>query len=493
MGLRHRHSFESVVDQLQEKEQHDFVTNVAGKINMALVFPNLYSLGMSNLGFLTVHRLASEVPGIGVERFFPALVSGVPLKPPYYSFETRRPLGDFDILAFSFSYEGDFDKIPAIFGALGLPVCASDRNHHHPILICGGAAVASNPKAMSRIFDVVIPGEAEITIQPVLQRFLEQGLDPETLCDLPGVWVPAFSDSFSPCSVKHDVNQSPAYAHILAPSNSFGGAQLIEVMRGCPRNCAFCLARVIYSPPRPVDISVIEKWLDSRENCTDLGLVAPSLFDHPQILQILELLHARGIRIRNSSVKWEKLEDKVLDILRSSKIRGLTLAPETGSKKLQLAMKKPLNESMFFETVDKILAKGFDHLKLYFVAGLPGETNEDLDETIDLIRKVSEHLKEKSSSIGLTFSSFVPKQGTTWQDENAFSPSEMKKKYKYLKGGLKKIAGNMKMNFESPQEANRQVYLSKVGPELADEYAREAENWRQNRIFSKNQFVDLDF
>lgn len=491
MGLKHRHTYESLSAELRATEKWYVQQQIAGKINLALIYPNLYALGMSNLGFLTVHRLANSVPGIGVERFFPALEAEKPLKPPFYSFETNRPLADFDLLLFSFSYEGDFDKIPGIFSALGIPILAEERNKHHPIMIAGGAAVASNSGALSRIFDVLVPGEAETTLVPILESFMQNGLDLEAISEYPGVWVPAHKSICPPVEKSCDVNFNPAWSHVVSSRNAFGGSHIFEVMRGCPRVCSFCLARVIYSPVRQVAKATLEKWLNDHPDCKDLGLVAPSLFDHSEIEEIFSMLLNRGIRIRNSSVKWEKLNANILAALRKSDVRSLTLAPETGSERLRNAMGKPMNEDRFFAGIAEISRQGFDHLKLYFVAGLPGETDEDIEATVEFIGRAASCAGD--SFISAAFSIFVPKKGTPWQNEKSLTLSEIKRKIRYIKDLLNKKTGHVKVSFESPQEVCRQVKLSQIGPELADEYAREAKECKENRLFARNQFSALEF
>ena len=489
MGLKHRYNYESMTAELRDGEKWYITPQFAGKINLAVIFPNLYSLGMSNLGFLTVHRIASSVPGIGVERFFPALQSEKPLKHPFYSFETNRPLGDFDILLFSFSYEGDFDKIPGIFSALGIPVKAEKRNKHHPLLIAGGAATASNAEALEKIFDIIVPGEAETTLEPILTTFLEKGLNPEFVSDFPGVWVPAVKNTVNPLIQYSNINLKPAWSHIVANKNAFGGAHILEVMRGCPRICKFCLARVIYQPVRTLNFNQFEEWLDQHTDCEDLGLVAPSLFDHPEIEKIFSLMNERNIRIRNSSVKWEKLNKDILEALLRSNVKSLTLAPESGSEKLRAEIGKPLNPERFFDTIRTINDFGFENLKLYFVAGLPGETQKDLEATFDFIDKVN--TKCSNTTLSVAFSFFVPKKNTPWQNEKPATLYEIKRKIRYIKETLKK--GAVKSTFVSPQEVYRQIQLSHAGSELAEQYAREAEECRVNRLFSRNQFSALEF
>ena len=471
---------------------HYLPSHTAGEISVALVYPNLYSLGMSNLGYLTVHRLLLTTPGIAVERFFPALETETPLKPPYYSFETGRPLGDFQIIMFSFSYEGDFDKIPGIFAALGIPVVAEERNRYHPLLVAGGAAVASNAPALSLIFDILVPGEAESALPQIMTTLKNQGMEPEALADIPGVWVPSTGREPSALCTMHDINSMPAYSHIVSAQNAFGGAHLIELMRGCPRNCSFCLARVIYQPVRWLRPGRLADWLDQHEACKDLGLVAPSLFDHPQILEIFRMLDRRQIRIRNSSIKWEKLDSELLSILRRSGVTGLTLAPETGSTRLQAAIKKPLHEERFLECIREIFSTGFEQLKLYFVACLPDENESDLAATVSLINKAIS-AAPSPGSLSAAFSLFVPKRHTNWQNMKISSMQQMKHSIRYLKEELNRLSPQLKVNFAGPQEALRQSWLSQAGPELAVEYAMEAKKCREDRLFSKNQFSALEF
>jgi len=492
LGLRHRHTYESLASSLKATEKHYLSTCTAGSLSVALIYPNLYSLGMSNLGYLTVHRLLSAAPGVAVERFFPALATESPLDPPFYSFETGRPLGDFSILMFSFSYEGDFDKIPGIFAALGIPVLSEERNRHHPLMIAGGAAVASNAPALSQIFDVLVPGEAETTLPPMIDALMRRDTQLEELANLPGVWVPATGKEVIAPRTMHDINSQPAYAHIVSNKNAFGGAHLIELMRGCPRNCSFCLAKVIYQPVRSLQPAKLAEWLDQHPECSDLGLVAPSLFDHPQIEEIFNMLAQRNVRIRNSSVKWEKLQPQLLEILRRSGVTGLTLAPETGSARLQAAINKPMNESRFIECVREIFATGFEQLKLYFVACLPGEEQQDLEATVNFINNVVK-AAPSAGHLSAAFSIFVPKRHTLWQQQTISTQYEMKRTIKFLKEELNKLSKQLKTSFASPQEALRQHWLSHVGPELAIEYAREAKECRENRLFSRNQFSALEF
>lgn len=481
MGLRHRWTVESAADALLKTEQREWSPPLAGKLHLALVFPAPYALAMSNLGFLTVHRLVGRTPGYAIERFFLPLEAGKPHPPPYYSFESRRPLGDFDILALSFSYEGDFLNLPALLGPLGIPVLAAERRRgRFPLLMAGGAAIGSNPRALSRVFDVLVPGEAETVLPPLLDAFLSRGLDPAVVADLPGVWVPVERADPNPPPPPFAVAENPAYSHIISAENVFHGAALFEIMRGCPRNCAFCLARNLYHPPRPVPVERFAAWLDARPTVKAVGLVAPSLFDHPDLERILELLAERGIRLHNSSVKWEPLSERVLELLFRCGPRSLTLAPETGSARLQRSMGKPLSEERFFATLERIWRQGFEGVKLYFMVGLPDEQECDLEDTVAFIARIEERTPT-GKSLAATFSGFVPKSRTAWQERPVLPAAELKRRFADLRAALKRRAPRVTVRCESPEEVLRQAGLARAGSELADMLHQEALPWRQGQ------------
>ena len=203
------------------------------------------------------------------------------------------------------------------------------------------------------------------------------------------------------------------------------------------------------------------------------------------------MLQERNIRVRNSSVKWEKLSPNIIGALQKSGITGLTVAPETGSERLRQAMRKPMAEDRFIERIKNLFDHGFEHIKMYFVSCLPGEEEEDIDATTDFINRVIK-VAPSISSLSATFSVFVPKNHTPWQNEPAPEQYFIKKRIKYIKEQLAHL-GQFKANFESPQDAVRQAYLSQVGPELGEEYSKAAQEQRANKLFSKGQFTSVDF
>ena len=466
----------------------------SGKISVALIFPNSYNLGISNLGFQTAHRIAAQTPGVAIERFFLSLDGKNVLKPPFYSLETGRPLGDFDILAFSISFECDFDSIPVILGPLGIPIKRCSRQSgRYPLLIVGGAAVASNPHALSDIFEILVPGEAETTWQQILLTCIDKGRDEISFSGVSGIWLPSVADSPEEAVETHKVSTSPAFSHIVSTRNVFGGAPIIEVMRGCPGNCPFCLARSIYYPARPVSCESLKHLLQMFSDYKQIALVAPSLFDHPEVAQILELLAQSGIRLRNSSVKWEKLSDELLDLLWRCGVRGLTLAPESGSERLRRLMSKNLDEDSFIKVLESVWRFGFNPVKLYFIVGIESETDEDLKMTADFVAAVGRAAAQNGKTISANFSGLVPKRRTAWENSVPSTREVLKERFNFLRRFLKNEVPDVKCCFESPLQIARQRYLAHVGSGLAEEYDQEIKLCRERGVDLSDSRQDWEF
>ncbi|MBF0547205.1 MAG: radical SAM protein [Candidatus Riflebacteria bacterium] len=484
MGLSHHWKIESLAKKLLEGEKREFEPYYAGKLHIALIFLGTYQVGMSNLGFLTVHRIAAQTQDIAVERFFFPLQTNFVHNPPFYSFETRRPLGDFDVLAFSISFEGDFPLIPKILKPLGIPIRSEKRqSKRFPLLLAGGAAVCSNSQALSEIFDILVPGEAEPIFGKMLEVMLSEWTNPANFAELPGIWVPQKKNSPNPSLPPHPVGHDPAYSHYVSKNNVFNGSPLLEIMRGCRRACKFCLARSIYFPPRIVSAITFSRFVEKWEKFGEIGLIAPSLFDHPEIQEILEILVEKKFRIHNSSVKWESLNDKILTCLRQLGVKSVTLAPESGSALLRENMGKPLSEDRFFDTLGKIWLCGFEGVKMYFMAGLPGETDQDLEETVNFIVK-SAATVPPSRFLSINFSGFVPKSKTEWSEEEILPAFEIKRRFSLLRSKIAKKCPEVRLKFDSPDEISRQAFFAKTGPELAKIFEGEIEKCISEKVFS---------
>jgi len=403
-----------------ERERGTIYKDWGGKIPIALIYPNSYYLGMSNLGFQTVYSLLNSYNNIVCERVFwetKRLKAETPI-----SLESQRPLPDFDILAFSVSYELDYFNVVQVLKAAGIPIFAADRNESHPLVIAGGPCVTANPMPLSPFFDCFAIGEGE----PILPGFIDtltQGIEGKKdellkkLSALPGVYVPSLYDG------KHirrqwlaDLDSVATTSVILTPDTELGDMYLIEIARGCGWGCRFCLAGFQFRPFRfrPLDslLAQAERGLNYVDK---IGLLAAAVSDHPEIGELAYRLHRMDAEISVSSLRVRPFSQALLKALAQSSAQTVTLAPEAGSERLRQTINKCVSESDIVEAVDKIAKLGLRQIKLYFMIGLPTETDADIDELINLTHKLKERVQETVTRIAITVEPFVPKAGTPFQ------------------------------------------------------------------------------
>jgi radical SAM superfamily enzyme YgiQ (UPF0313 family) len=403
-----------------ERERGTIYKDWGGKIPIALIYPNSYYLGMSNLGFQTIYGLLNSYDNIVCERVFwepKRLKAETPI-----SLESQRPLPDFDILAFSISYELDYFNVLQVLKAAGIPIFAADRDESHPLVIAGGPCVTANPMPISPFFDCFAIGEGE----PILPGFIDtltEGIEGKKdellkkLAALPGVYVPALYDG-KPIRRQWlaDLDSVATTSVILTPDTELGGMYLIEIARGCGWGCRFCLAGFQFRPFRfrPLD-SLLAQAEKGLSHVDKIGLLAAAVSDHPEIGELAYRLHRMDAEISVSSLRVRPFSQALLKALAQSGAQTVTLAPEAGSERLRSIINKCVTENDIIEAVDKIAKQGIRQIKLYFMIGLPTETDADIDEIIKLTLTLKERIERTVSRITLTVEPFVPKAGTPFQ------------------------------------------------------------------------------
>jgi len=391
-----------------------------GKIHIALIYPNSYYLGMSNLGFQTIYSLLNSYDNIVCERAFwepKRLEVETPI-----SLESQRPLPDFDILAFSISYELDYFNVVQILKAGGIPLFAADRNESHPLLVAGGPCITANPMPLSTIFDCFAIGEGE-PILPGFMAALTEGIEGKKdellkkLALLPGVYVPLLYEG-KPVRRQWlaDLDSVATTSVILTPDTELGNMHLIEIARGCGWGCRFCLAGFQFRPFRFRSLDSLLAQAEQGLQCTNrIGLLAAAVSDHPEIGELAYRLHRMDAEISVSSLRVRPFSQSLLKALAKSGAQNITIAPEAGSERLRTIINKCVTESDIIEAVDKVAKQGIRQVKLYFMIGLPTETDADIDELINLTLKLKERVQETVTRIAITVEPFVPKAGTPFQ------------------------------------------------------------------------------
>lgn len=450
------------------REQNAVIKDWGGRLPVALVYPNRYYVGMSNLGVHAIYRLLNSESNLVCERAF---WEGAR---PVVSIETQRPLRDFAVLAFSVPYELDYFNIPLVLRDAGLLLFAAERGDEHPLVIAGGAAVMANPMPLALFFDCLAIGEAEVVLPPmitVINRGLSRRRTLETLAEIPGLYVPQVKPKRSVVrQFAPRPDENLASSVVITSDTELGDLYLIEVMRGCAWNCRFCLATKVF---RPVRYASFERLLaQAREGLRyrkRLGLVGAAVTAHPDIEALVLELQKMGAEISLSSLRIKPLPRTVLKAVLESGAKTLALAPEVGSERLRRLINKGINEDDIFRAVAMVAEYGVKQLKLYFMIGLYTETDDDIEAIVKLSRKMREMLVSGARLV-LNIAPFVPKAGTPFQWQPMARIDVLRSRLKQLRAGLE--PAGIKVKAESPAWSEVQAILArgdqKVGTVLAE-------------------------
>ncbi|MFH2091975.1 MAG: radical SAM protein [Pseudomonadota bacterium] len=454
-----------------------------GLIHAALVYPNTYKAGMSSLGFQTVYRLANQIDQVVCERvFLPDPQTFTSIKKTPKSLESGLNLDRFDIILFSISFENDFDHLVHLLEEEGIPLRSSDRNHTHPLVVAGGVACFLNPEPIAPFIDAFLLGEAELVLKPFFQAYSQKqersiflSLLEQTL---PGAYVPALHTDRTPFKIKvqfmDTLDHITTASSILTSQTAFKDTLLIETLKGCPHGCRFCSAGFIYRPPRLYPYQNIIDAMDSAVGKTNkIGLVSSAVADHPDISRICEYGHEKGFKLSFSSLRADKLSEKLIGALSSAKVKTATIAPEAGSERMRCIINKKISERQILSAAKRLVRAGIINLRLYFMIGLPFETDDDVHAIVDLTLKIKavfleEAKKQKKiGTITLSINPFIPKPATPFQWSAMTPEPVLKKRVSIIQQGLKKTA-NVTLNIESLRKAKVHALLSRGGQRTAD-------------------------
>jgi len=494
-----------------------YVTKPHGdRLRVALAFPNTYWVGMSNLGFQTVYRLFNAEPDIVCERFFlppkQELAALSAAKAPLLTLESQTPVGDFDIVAFSVSFEWDYVNVLTLLRLAGIPAYASERSGRHPLIVIGGAVTFVNPEPLAPFADVIAAGEGEALIPGLRRAMAEATGRPDLLMRLAserGFYVPSFYEpeyagdgTLAGYSVRAGIEAplpvrkaalktteavDPPATTIFTPDTEFGSRFLVEVVRGCANLCRFCWAGYNYLPVRafPAD-RILQLAEEARRYSQRAGLVSIALCDHPEIERILSRLLELGYAISPASLRLDDLTPAIVQMLRQSGERSITIAPETGSDRLRRVINKTVTNDEILESAELIFANGIESLKLYYMIGLPTETDEDLvairDLTLQLRERMLKHAKPRGrvGSITGSVNPLIPKPGTAYQwlaMEDLSATDRKIKRLRSLMAGIDNVYFNIKSERHSYYQALLSLGDRRVAPAVAAA-ERNGQNWR---------------
>jgi radical SAM superfamily enzyme YgiQ (UPF0313 family) len=499
-----------------------------GRLRVALAFPNTYFVGMSNLGFQTVYQLFNADEQVVCERVFlppkqelqAQLANGVPLR----TLESQTPVADFDVFAFSVSFEWDYTNVVSMLRLARLPIYAVDRTARHPLVLLGGAITFVNPEPLAPFVDVVAAGEGEVLVSPFVEALRATDDRDDVLRGLAkvtGFYIPALYDvryqqdgtiaefvpkagTGAPKTVRKAALRTteavePPATSIFTPDTEFGSRLLIEVVRGCANLCRFCWAGYNYLPVRafPTE-SILARAEAARPYANRIGLVSIALCDHPDIEEILRRLVAMGYSISPASLRLDDLTQPIVRLLRESGERTLTIAPETGSDRLRRVINKTVTNDEILDRTELLFANGVENLKLYYMIGLPTESTEDLvairDLTLEMRSIMMTHARPRGhvGRIVASVNPLVPKPGTAyqWLPMEASAVTEGKMRHlRDLVSGIDNVYFTIKSERHSYYQALLSLGDRRVAPAIVEAEANGG-NWRRA---TADTGVDADF
>ena len=452
-----------------------------GRINIALCYPNRYSLAMSSLGFQGIYGLLNNLPDVVCERvFFPDqedLEEYEKTKAELFSLETRRPLSAFDIIAFSVSFENDYPNLLKMLRMARIPLRSAARDVQHPIVIMGGVCAFYNPEPLSDFMDIIFVGVAEEMLEEFLSLYrrkggVERAQLLEAVTGIEGVYVPAFYDvsydiqgRISGRRASHgapeiirkqsikDLSRSFLRSSVITPEAKFSNMYLVEAMRGCPWSCRFCLAGHIYRPVRKKELNRLsEEVKEAVQKTPKVGLIGPSLSDYPHAE---DLLRMEGVDFSITSLRASPKSGRLVQLMKGHK--SISIAPEAGTKRLRDVINKKITDSDIFGTARLILESDVETLRLYFMIGLPTETMDDIEGIIDLVKTIRKNTRK--GFIRLSVSTFVPKPFTPFQWHAMEPLKSIKEKLKRIKKGLAQEKG-VRVLHDVPKYAHLQGLLA---------------------------------
>ncbi|MFX1276318.1 MAG: B12-binding domain-containing radical SAM protein [Promethearchaeota archaeon] len=447
-------------------------------ITFGLIYPNIYEIGMSSYAIRLLYHLLNSNNNIACERLFLPKSINYPAskdqtnKDDLRSIENKVLPEEFDILGFSVQYENDFKNILWILEKAEIPLLRDERKFinmnekkNYPIIIAGGSVITSNPLPLNLYFDLLFIGDSELSLSAFLSIFrryknneisYSQLLD--TIAHVEGIYVPSLNNNPKRV-VLQDLDKSQILANQILSVNSnqkkiFQQNFLLEINRGCPYKCKFCISSYHNSPFRNRSYKNIVETIESgifKTKFDTISLIGSCVSAHPKFIEICEYIINKGINLTIPSIRIEHINKKIIKILEKANIKTITIAPEAGSEKLRYEMGKLISNESIFSAIKQIKGSTIKNIKLYFLIGLPNEKDEDIRELILFIKAIN-NIGFNKNSLRININPFIPKFNTPFAKSIDFLLDQnfgsFKKKYQKMEQELTNLP-SIKLKFKN--------------------------------------------
>ncbi|MCD6550900.1 radical SAM protein, partial [Thermotoga sp.] len=421
--------YEKVLGFRRKEEQIENL-KLEGDIRVALIVPNDYKIAVSGLAFHYVQKLLSRHPRIRCERFFYDESFEK-----FYSLDSQTPLDEFPIWLFSVSFENDFLNLLDVLKRKGIPLLWKDREEHHPLVVVGGAVTYLNTEFLLPVADAVYYGELEKYLEKFVEALTRERKEDilKLLVEIPSVNVPSLGKEHSEIATCVNINEFLPHTPVVPNAGVFPGKLLVELGRGCIRRCAFCIFGKSLKPARFVRPDRFES-LVRKIPWKEYGLISATITDYPWLDELLDVVERYRLKISVSSLRLDRLSDRLLKVLKESGQRSFTIAPEAGSQRIRDILKKDITDEQIEIALKMARNIGFDRIKMYFIYGLEEETEEDLKA----FRKIGDlALQMGYREIHMSFNPLIPKPGTDFEKRKMEPVGVLRKKEKFLKEFLR--------------------------------------------------------